>query len=112
MNKRAVAGTSLAQARRIALALPEVEESPHFKSTSFRVRGKIFATSPDAGTLHVFVDEEVRSQALALHPGFIEKLPWGAKIVGLRLHLARSPKEVVEALLRQAWRGKAPKALQ
>lgn len=104
--------STLAEARRIALALPEATEAPHFHSTSFRVRGKIFATCPDESHLHVFVGEEARSQALALHPDFIEKLPWGAKIVGLRLHLARAPKDVVEALLRQAWRCKAPKVLQ
>jgi hypothetical protein len=106
------AGTTLDEARAIALSLPEAVEAPHFQATSFRVRGKIFATSQDAATLNVFVGEEARGQALALHPGFIEKLPWGAKIVGLRLHLARAPKDVVGALIRQAWRAKAPKALQ
>jgi len=105
-------GTTLARARRHALALPEATESPHFQSTSFRVRGKIFATSPDAGHLHVFVGEEARAQALALHPGFIEKLPWGAKIVGLRIHLPAAPETVVAQLLELAWRAKAPKALR
>ncbi len=105
-------GVSMAQARKLALALPEASESPHFQSTSFRVRGKIFATSPDARTLHVFVGEEERSQALALHPAFIEKLPWGAKIVGLRIHLPAAAEAVVADLLRSAWRCKAPKALQ
>ena len=108
----AAPGTSLAQARKLALALPEASEAPHFQSTSFRVRGKIFATSPDAQTLHVFVGEEARSQALALYPAFIEKLPWGAKIVGLRIHLPEAAEAVVADLLRTAWRGKAPKALQ
>ena len=79
-------GLSLAQVRKLALALPESEESPHFQRTSFRVRGKIFATA-EQEHLHVFVGEEARATALALHPGFIEKLPWGAKIVGLRIHL-------------------------
>ena len=106
------AGISLEQIRKLALALPEASESPHFQSTSFRVRGKIFATAPDAQTLHLFVAEEARSQALALYPGFIEKLPWGAKIVGLRVHLASAPRVVVAALLEAAWRAKAPKALQ
>ena len=103
---------TLAQARRLALALAEATESPHFKATSFRVRGKIFATSPDAQHLHVFVGEEARAQALALHPGFIEKLPWGAKIVGLRIHLPAAPAPVVARLLELAWREKAPKALR
>ena len=106
------AGTTLEEARQLALALPGSIEAPHFQSTSFRVRGKIFATSPDAGHLHVFVGEDARAQALALHPGFIEKLPWGAKIVGLRIHLASAPRVVVAALIEAAWRAKAPKALQ
>ena len=105
-------GTSLPQARKLALALPEATESPHFQATSFRVRGKIFATAPDAHTLHVFVGEEARSQALALHPGFIEKLSWGAKIAGLRIRLPEAPAAVVADLLKLAWRAKAPKALQ
>jgi hypothetical protein len=104
--------TTLAQARTAALRLPEAAEQPHFQSTSFRVRGKIFATSPDAQHLHVFVGEEERAQALALHPGFIEKLPWGAKIVGLRIHLPAAPEKVVAQLLELAWHAKAPKALR
>jgi hypothetical protein len=106
------AGVSLAQVRKLALALPEAAESPHFHATSFRVRGRIFATAPDAHALHVFVGEPVRSQALALHPAFIEKLSWGAKIVGLRIHLPAAERAVVAELLNLAWRAKAPKALQ
>jgi hypothetical protein len=49
---------------------------------------------------------------LALYASFIEKLPWGAKIVGLRIHLPSAPRAVVTQLLRQAWSAKAPKALQ
>lgn len=103
--------TSLDEARAIALSLPEAVEAPHFQATSFRVRGKIFATSQDPAQLNVFVGEEARSQALALHPGFIEKLTWGAKTVGLRLQLARAPRAVVAELIRQSWRAKAPKSL-
>ena len=103
---------TLDQARRLALALPEATEAPHFNYTSFRVRGKIFATAPpDGSALHVFVGEDQRALALALHGKFIEPLPWGAKIVGLRVRLDKAPAKVVEALLRQAWTGKAPKAL-
>jgi hypothetical protein len=101
-----------AQVRRAALALPEVVEAPHFDMASFRVRGKIFATLPaDGRHLHVFVGEEARAQALALHGEAIEKLPWGAKIVGLRIDLARIDAAAVASLLRQAWMAKAPKDL-
>jgi hypothetical protein len=60
----------------------------------------------------VFFGEEQRSVALALYRAFIETLPWGAKIVGLRIHLPSAPQAVVAQLLRQAWSAKAPKALQ
>ena len=49
---------------------------------------------------------------LALYPAFIEKLPWGAKIVGLRIHLPSAKEKVVAGLIEQAWREKAPKALR
>jgi hypothetical protein len=102
----------LADARRIALALPEAAEAPHFDFTSFRIRGKIFATAPPDGLhLHVFVDDVDREQALELHPEFVEKLWWGKKVVGLRLTLAKASTAVVKRLLASAWKRKAPRAL-
>lgn len=39
-----------AQFQKLALALPEATEEPHFEKTSFRVRKKIFATmAPEKG---------------------------------------------------------------
>ena len=103
----------LEQARRYALSLPETAEAPHFNYTSFRVAGKIFATAPPEAThLHVFVDEAQRETALALEPGFLEKLHWGRQVVGLRVTLAKAKPKFVESLLRQAWARKAPKRLQ
>ncbi|HUP97765.1 MAG TPA: MmcQ/YjbR family DNA-binding protein [Usitatibacter sp.] len=102
----------LAQARRLALALPEAAEAPHFDYTSFRVRGKIFATAPpDEKHLHVFVDDDAREQALELHQDFVEKLWWGKKVVGLRVQLAAAQPAVVKRLLENAWRRKAPKKM-
>ena len=92
--------------------MPEVAEQPHFQFGSWRVRGKIFATLPPGGThIHVFVSEQVREEALALYPAFIEKLLWGGKVVGLRVALAVAPAATVKRLVQQAWRGKAPKGL-
>ena len=103
---------TLDDARKLALALPEATESPHFDYTSFRVRKKIFATAPpDGGALHVFVGEDVREPALALHGAFVEKLTWGGKVVGLRVVLANAKVDPVRTLLRRAWEGKAPKTL-
>lgn len=100
---------TLAQVRRLALALPETEEAPHFDRTSFRVRGKIFVTAkPDEPFIHVFVGEDAREPALATNPDCMTKLFWGGKVVGLRIALAGAPAKAVEDLIRAAWRAKAP----
>ena len=103
---------NIAEVRRFAMALPEATEEPHFQSSSFRVRGKIFATvPPEGGVLHVFVDEEERETALAMEPAFLEKLFWGKRVSGLRVVLANAKPKTVENLLLQAWKRKAPKRL-
>ena len=100
----------LADTRKLAMALPDVTEEPHFAMTSFRVRGKIFVTAPPEGThLHVFVDDVLRGAALAAHPEFIEPLLWGGKVRGLRVALASAKRDVVENLVRAAWEEKSRK---
>jgi hypothetical protein len=100
----------LADVRRMALALLGTTESPHHRYTSFRVRGRIYATAPvDGGSLHVFLDEEDRDRMVRLEPGTYEKLGWGRKIVGLRVDLGRAQPDDVGALLRIAWQRKLPK---
>jgi len=104
--------SNLDRVRRYALSLPEVTEQPHFDYVSFRVRGKIFVTAPPDGKhLHVFVGEEQRELALAVHADCLEKLWWGGKVVGLRVDLAKADGKVVKQLMRQAWARKAPKSL-
>jgi hypothetical protein len=103
---------TLAQVRRLALALPETTEAPHFDRTSFRIRGKIFVTArPDEPFIHVFVGEDAREPALAMHPDSMTKLLWGGKVVGLRIALTSAPAAAVEDLVRAAWRYKAPRTL-
>jgi len=105
-------GCTLAAVRKFALSLPEATEQPHFESTSFRVRGKIFVTAPPHGLhIHIFVTEQQREQALALHPDCLEKLWWGKSVRGLRMKLDAAPAAVMQQLVRLAWEHKAPKAL-
>ncbi len=102
-----------ATVRKYALSLAEVTEEPHHHFGSFRVRGRIFVTvPPEQEHLHVFVSEEQRELALALHPEFTEKLLWGGKVVGVRVTLANARAEAVKALVRQAWEHKSPKRRQ
>jgi hypothetical protein len=102
--------STLDQARRFALSLPETTEAPHFDMSSFRVRGKIFATvPPDGAYLHVFVDEMEIGASVAEDPAAFEPLRWGQQTRGLRIHLASAPARRVTELLEDSWRRKAPK---
>ena len=98
--------------KRFALSLPETTEAPHFNYSSFRVRGKIFVTvPPDEDRIHVFVGEEHRQRALAVHSEIVEVLTWGKKVVGVRIILSRASEAFVCGLVRDAWQAKAPKSL-
>ena len=98
--------------RRLALALPETSEVPHFQMASFRVGGKIFATMPPDGlTLNVFVGEEVRAPLIAASPARFQSLHWGVKVVGMAVLLAHARPAEVQRLLQLSWAGKAPKRL-
>jgi hypothetical protein len=99
------------EVRRLALALPEASEAPHFELASFRVKGKIFATlAPDGSYLNVFVDDEHREMMAAVDPKAYESLQWG-KIRYLHVSLRAAKARDVKALLRAAWERKAPKKL-
>jgi hypothetical protein len=102
----------LDEIRKLAAALPETTEEPHFDYTSFRVGGKIFATAPPEGEyLHVFVGDEERERALLAEPDFLEPLRWGRQVRGLRVLLSAAKPQVVKILLGQAWSRRAPKRL-
>jgi hypothetical protein len=102
----------LKQLRSFALSLPETSEEPHFNYGSFRVKGKIFVTvPPDERYAHIFVSDEQRDMAVALHPEAVEPLMWGQKIVGVRVNLAKAKTALVQALIHGAWARKAPKSL-
>jgi hypothetical protein len=101
---------TLAEVRGLAMNLAGSTESPHFRYTSFRVRGRIYATAPrEGGSLHVFLDEPDRDRMVAMHPATYEKLGWGRRIVGLRVDLATADAGDVQMLLRTAWQRKLPK---
>lgn len=103
---------NIAQVRQYALSLPQVTEQPHHHFSSFRVGGKIFVTVPPDGlAIHVFVNEQQRETALALHPAFAEKLLWGGKVVGLRVTLPKAKPAVVRQWVLLAWQLKAPAAI-
>jgi hypothetical protein len=102
----------LDDARALALELPEATQSPHHDMTSFRVRGKIFATAPPDGTrLHVFVDDSETKASVAEDPAAFEELWWGKKLSGVRVNLDAADPARVSELLEESYRRRAPKAL-
>ena len=102
----------LEEVRRFALSLPGATEEPHFEKTSFRVRGKIFATvPPDEQHLHVLVGEGEARAAVADDSTAFEELWWGRQLKGVRVSLPAAPPHRVAELLEESWRRRAPKRL-
>ena len=103
---------SPAGVRKLALALPEATEQPHHDLTSFRVRGKIFATMPpEGGRLHVFLPADEVASYSAEFPTAVEELWWGKKLSGCRIVLRHADRALVREMLTESWRRKAPKSL-
>ncbi|HWD54025.1 MAG TPA: MmcQ/YjbR family DNA-binding protein [Acidimicrobiales bacterium] len=103
---------SAAAVRKLALALPEAVEQPHHDMTSFRVRGKVFATMPpEGGRLHVFLAEVQVASYCVEFPAAVEELWWGKRLRGCRVVLARADRALVRELIGESWRAKAPKSL-
>jgi hypothetical protein len=97
------------QVRKLALALPGTVEQDHWGNPSFRVRGRIFATLPDDHHVNVMIDPFDAESAVADAPESCEVLLWGKEVRGVRVTLRNAESEIVETLLRSAWRRKAPK---
>lgn len=99
----------LEEVRAFVLSLPGVTESPHFEKSSFRVRGRIFASVPPGGEhLHVLLDDFEARAFLAEDPTAFEALRWGTRPVGVRVNLVAADPERVLELVEESWRRKAP----
>lgn len=97
--------------RAAALALPEVVEAPHHELSSFRVRGRIFATVPDDAHVRIMLDEPDVLAAIAEAPASCERLWWGSRLAGVVMTIRTARIEVVRGLLAVAWLRRAPAAL-
>jgi hypothetical protein len=100
--------------RKIALALPETEESAHMDHPDFRIAGKIFATLgyPDKTRAMVKLSPEDQHYFSKDHPDvFIPvKGAWG-KRGATSVHLKAAKKETLAKAIQAAWRNTAPKRL-
>jgi hypothetical protein len=100
--------------RRLALALPEAVEAPHFDMASFRVKGKIFCTiHAQHPRMMVKLDVEDQRNLAEAHPGLIEGVPggWGRKGATFVAY-ERAELTLIESLLRMAYVRVAPARLK
>jgi len=103
---------TLEDVRRFALSLPETTEEPHHERTSFRVRGKIFASAlPDGDSCNVLLDEPDARAAVFEAADVFGELWWGKRLVGVNVDLAAADLARMEELLTEAWLRRAPQAL-
>lgn len=99
-------------ARRVALALPSVEEGPSYGTSSFRVAGKLFARIKEDGvTLVVRTDRDSREALLEANPStfFVTPHYRGHDWMLIRLSSVK-PEELREQLV-AAWKRRASKKL-
>jgi hypothetical protein len=101
----------LSEVRRLALSLPETNETGHHGIPSFRVANKIFATVPDDKHVNVMVGPDETAMAVGASAEACEELWWGRKQAGVRVTLAAADIDLVTVLLREAWLRKAPPRL-
>lgn len=103
--------SGIAEARRLALALPETIEADHHGIASFRVCGKIFATLPDDEHIRIMVDEAEIRAAVAEHPTVCAELDGGKRLACVVVTLTQASPGLLRELLTEAWLRKAPKTL-
>ena len=100
--------------RRIALSLPEVEESAHMSHPDFRVGGKVFATLgyPDKDHGMVILPPEEQARFMRSYPKVFApaKGAWG-KRGSTTVSLSAVDKTTLKRAMEIAWRNKAPKDL-
>ena len=100
--------------RRIALSLPEVEESAHMSHPDFRVGGKIFTTLgyPDKDHGMVILPPEDQARFMQSYPKVFApaKGAWG-KRGSTTVSLGAVDKATLKRAMEIAWRNRAPKDL-
>jgi hypothetical protein len=100
--------------RRMALKMPEAEESAHMSHPDFRVGGKIFATLgyPDVDHGMVILPPEDQTRLVETYPKIFApaKGAWG-KRGSTSVCLEAVDKMTLKRAIEIAWRNKAPKDL-
>lgn len=102
--------TTVAQLRKAALGLPEVDETARSGMLAFAVRGRTFLTLTDEGWVHLQMTDQDAKAALTQHD-IAERLEHRGTPIGIRIPLAKVNGKDLNALVRQSWSSRAPKRL-
>jgi hypothetical protein len=100
-----------AEARALALALPEAVEQDHHGRPSFRVGGRIFATLWTDDRMNVMADADGIRTAVERAPETCEPVWWGKRLAAVAVTLSVVERPFLGELLTDAWEGKAPRRL-
>jgi|SRR6185369_13858311 len=102
-----------ADVRRLAMALPETHEAPHFEATSFRVNRKIFCTMGENGPGIVIKlpPEDQHNLAADASAGVRPVAGYWGRSGWTDVDLSTLDEGRLEALLRLSWSVVAPKRL-
>ena len=112
MRRNSAKGVTTAAFRKLALALPQAIEAPHFDATSFRVNKKIFATLGEAaGRAVVKLTREQQEIMASAEPKVFAAVPSWGKHGWTYLHLANADSDIVRSALTTSWRNVAPKKM-
>lgn len=102
--------STTADLRGLARALPAVEESTHFRLAAFRVSGAVFAVLQS--DVHAVLQVDAASaEDAAGHPA-VEKTYRGTTLIGVRIYLPDTDRDMLQSLLAAAWRHRAPQRLR
>ena len=101
----------VAEVRRIALALPEVEEYEHGDLPAFRVRGKRFASMLDEDGINLMLAEDGIDAAIACWPDACRPIFFAGRVASVRAAYRALPEATLAGLLEEARAGKAPSSL-
>lgn len=99
--------------RQLSLSFPETTEEPHFEKTSFRVKGKIFATLAEkTGIACIMLSPPDQSVYCLVDKAIIYPVPnkWGLKGATFVV-VKKAKKEILLEMLLAAYCKVAPPAL-
>lgn len=95
--------------RKIGLALPEVEESTHYRGPSLKIRGRLLTCpaihkSEEPNSLLIRISIEDRDRLIASQPDVYYLTDHYLNYPALLVRLDRIKRAALEELLQRAWR--------